>query len=370
MLEVADVFRRYGPEYLKKYGENMLPSHHRAFRDILNCRTAALGGHVYSCDHCHHEVYSYHSCKNRSCPKCHGGDTQRWLEKRQKELLPVKYFHVVSTIPQELRACVRSHQKVMYNILMKAAAGSLIKLASDPHYVGGLIGVMAVLHTWSRTLGYHPHVHCLVPAGGVSSENQWLGARGNYLVPVKALSKIFRGIVLKLMAKELPEIKIPPAVWEKDWVVYCKPAVQGPEKVLKYLGRYVHRIAIANSRILSIDNGKVSFKYQDSRTYQWKIMTLEAFEFIRRFLQHVLPAGMHKVRYYGLWNPAHRKTLHSLQIVLANENTTPQQMAAAMEQLAEVVTAAPIQKVKTCPHCGQGILACIKNIPRQYGKPP
>ena len=368
MLEVADVFQRYGAEYLRKYANQMLPSHHRAFQDILSCRTPALGGHVYSCDHCDYQVYSYHSCKNRSCPKCCRGETELWLEKRQKEMLPVKYFHVVFTIPQELRPYVRSRQKVMYNILMKAAGRSLIKLADDPHYVGGLIGILAVLHTWGRTLEYHPHVHCLVPAGGVSPDRQWLPARENYLVPVKALSKIFRAMFREMVTAKLPDPMIPEAAWNKEWVVYCEPTIQGSNKVLDYLGRYVHRIAITNSRLLSIDDGKVTFRYQNCGDSQWKTMTLPANEFIRRFLQHVLPRGIHKVRYYGLWNPAHRNCLRGLQIVLAPDQPDPSSCMA--ELIIERVSALPMQNGKTCPRCGKGILLCRGIIHRRKKVPP
>ena len=202
-----------------------------------------------------------------------------WLEARKNDLLPVSYFHVVFTIPQELRPYVRSRQKIIYGILMKAAGRSLIKLAADPHYVGGRIGVMAVLHTWSRTLDYHPHVHCLVPGGGLIGD-QWIPARKGFLVPVRALSRVFRGIFMETAAKELPGVTIPKAVWDTDWVVYCKPAVQGPEKVLQYLGRYVHRVAISNSRILSIDNGQVRFRYQKASSRRWRTTTLSAMEFM------------------------------------------------------------------------------------------
>jgi hypothetical protein len=286
---------------------------------------------------------------------------------RRKELLPVEYFHVVFTLPEELRQHVRRHQKILYGITIKAAAKSLIKLAADPHYVGGLIGVLAILHTWTRTLVYHPHVHCLVPAGGVSDNREWLPARKNYLVPVKALSRIFRGMFREMVAKELPDLMIPQAVWNKEWVVYCKPTVQGIDKVLDYLGRYVHRIAIANSRILSIDDGKVTFRYQNCGDSQWKTMTLPASEFIRRFLQHVLPRGTHKVRYYGLWSPSNRGRLRQVQIVLASD--IPVQ-PHEINILDEEVSAQPIGNGKTCPHCGKGILVLIDRIDRQRRAPP
>jgi len=274
---------------------------------------------------------------------------------------------VVFTLPEELREHVRSNQKILYGIVMKAAAKSLIKLAADPHYVGGLIGVLAILHTWTRTLLYHPHVHCLVPAGGVSDEQEWLPARKNYLVPVKALSKIFRGMFREMVSVKLPDLMIPEAAWNKEWVVYCKPAIQGADKILDYFGRYVHRIAIANSRILSIDDGTVTFRYQKCGDSQWKTMTLPANEFIRRFLQHVLPRGTHKVRYYGLWNPSNRSRLRQVQILFARD--TPVQ-PHEIDILDEEVSAQPMVNGKTCPHCGQGTLILIDHIPCQRRAPP
>ena len=220
MLEVADILRQYGQSYLQAFGNTMLPSQHRAFADILHCRTAVLGGHLYQCDHCGHPQYAYHSCRNRSCPKCHTNDTANWLEDRRRELLNVPYYHVVFTLPEPLRRLVRLHQKKLYGILMKAAARAIIKLAADPHYVGGLIGIMCILHTWSRTLLYHPHVHCLIPAGGISSDRRhWVPARKNYLVPVDALAKIFRGIFVEMVRKQLPQIHLPASLWQKNWVV-------------------------------------------------------------------------------------------------------------------------------------------------------
>lgn len=367
MLEVADIFCRYGGQYLRTFGNAMLPSHCRAFHDILSCRTPARGGHIFSCNRCGHRVYAYHSCRNRSCPKCHAHDTEAWLEARRKELLPVPYFHVVFTLPKELRRIVRQHQKPLYGILMKAAAKALIKLAADPHYVGGRIGVMAILHTWTRTLVYHPHVHCLVPAGGLSDDQRWLPARKNYLVPVKALSKIFRGVFMDLVARRLPDLELPASVRHREWVAYCKPSIQGVDAVLNYLGRYVHRIAITNRRILSIDDGKITFRYQNAGNSVWKTMTLEANEFIRRFLQPVLPKGVHKVRYYGLWAPSNRQLLHRLQLALAAEQTDPPSDEPD-PSLKHAQT--PDPKGKTCPHCGKGVLIRIGRIPRNQRAPP
>jgi len=367
MLEVADVLSRYGDEYLRKFGEKMLPSQHRAFADILNCRTDVMGGHVFECDKCGYRHYSYHSCRNRSCPKCHKNDTAAWLEQRRQELLDVVYYHVVFTLPQELRSIVRLHQKKLYGILMKSAAQAVIKLAADPRYVGGLVGVMCVLHTWSSSLVYHPHAHCLIPGGGLFVDRkQWLPSRNNYLVPVKALSKIFRGIFTQMAHKELPDIELPASIWQKDWVVYCKPTVQGTDKVLNYLGRYVHRVAIANSRILSIDGGKITFRYKDSKSHRTKTMKLKAEEFIRRFLQHVLPKGVHKIRYYGLWSPANRKYLYKMKELL-NNGDAAQHPEPQQDQISDFEKLPERQK---CPHCKLGTLVRIARISRQWRAPP
>ena len=368
MLEVADIFRRYGGEYLTRFGQAMLPSHRRAFDAILACRTPALGGHVLVCDRCGRPQYAYHSCRNRHCPKCHGEDTEAWIEARRKELLPVPYFHLVFTLPEELRDVVRRRQKTCYGLLLKSAAGALLKLAADPHYVGGMVGVLAVLHTWTRTLVYHPHVHCLVPGGGVSRDGRWMPARGRYLVPVKALSRIFRGMFRDAMAKELPDVPVPDAAWKKEWVVYAKPTVQGAEKALTYLGRYVHRVAITNSRVLAIDNGRVTFRYQRSGEAGWRTMVLDANEFIRRFLQHVLPEGVHKVRYYGLWSPACRGLLRRVQLALAWDAPAPPP-APAPPTSEEPRSPHPMAG-RPCPCCGHGRLVWVGPLAPHARAPP
>ena len=367
MIEVADVFRRYGTEYLQKFGERMPPSHRRAFKDILRCRTPAMGGHVFECNHCGRQQYSYHSCRNRSCPKCHKSDTQAWLQGRQNELLPVPYYHVILTLPHELRAFVRLHQQDIYSLLIKSAADSTIKLTADPRYVGGRVGVMAVLHTWGSNLSYHAHVHCLVTGGGLSPDGQtWMPARDNYLVPVKALSRLFRGIFLARIRRQFEEILLPKSIWQKEWVVHCKPAVQGTRTVLNYLARYIHRVAITNSRIISADNGKVTFRYRGASTTQTKIMTVSAEEFIRRFLQHVLPAGIHKVRYYGLWSPSNRKKLSKVQQTLTQSgDDQPERFEEDMD--AEV---SALSKARPCPHCQMGMLIRIGRLSRQGRAPP
>ncbi len=253
----------------------------------------------------------------------------------------------------------------------KAAAQALLKLAADPHYVGGRLGIMTVLHTWSRTLEYHPHVHCLVPAGGVAPDGQWHDARGDFLVPVKALSKIFRGMLRDWLAAALPNVQFPPSVWQRDWVVHCKPAIQGADTVLQYLARYVHRIAITNSRILSIDNGQITFRYKPTDDSAWKIMSLTAHEFIRRFLQHVLPRGAHKVRYYGLWAPSNRKLLRRLQVALLTSSSPSPQYP--QDQLA-LPSQPPIPGFKRqpnpCPFCSTGTLLFLRRVPPQTRAPP
>ncbi len=367
MPQVTDIFGLHGQEYLDAFGPAMLPSHRRALRDILDCRTEALGGQIYRCTDCASDHYVYHSCGNRSCPACHGAATEAWLASRRDDLLAVEYFHLVFTLPEPLRQIVRGNQKTLYGVLMTSAAKALMKLAANPKYVGGLIGIMAVLHTWDRMLGYHPHVHCLVPGGGLIGD-QWIPARKGFLVPVRALSRVFRGIFMETAAKELPGVTIPKAVWDTDWVVYCKPAVQGPEKVLQYLGRYVHRVAISNTRILSINDGQVSFRYQKASGRRWRTATLTAMEFIRRYLQHVLPRGLHKVRYYGLWAVANRQRLHRLQSDLTTNAPANQLADMPVDHTPAIVTSAP--KARPCPICGKGTLVLIGRIPRRWRPPP
>jgi Putative transposase/Transposase zinc-binding domain len=371
MPEVADVFRSSGPAYQERFGADLLPSHRRAMEDILHCRTEALGGHLLPCDHCGQEHYADHSCRHRSCPKCHHYDTEGWLAARRQELRPVPDFHGVLPLPQELHELVRRHQQDLYDMVLRAAAQARSNLAMDPHDVGGLIGVLCILHTWTRTLTYHPHVHGLMPAGGVSADRTaWRPACTSSLVPGHALAKLFRGLFLERVHQERPDLSIPEVVWTKGWVVYCQPAVQGPEKVLNYLGRYIHRIALTNSRLLSIDHGQVCVRYQDAQDQRWKTMTLPAHEFIRRFLQQVLPQGFHKVRYYGRWSPVYRPLLHQLQLRLAgHEPSAPLESTDRVRQ-PPACEYSPLQAGQLCPHCGQGLLVVIRLLPRPQRGPP
>ena len=371
MPELAEIFARYGPAYLERYGPAMLPSHRRAMQDIVACRTESMGGQVFCCNQCGRTHYVYHSCRNRSCPRCHHEQTQAWLAERSRELLPIPYFHVVFTVPDELHAGLRSRQSQLYPVLMQAAAHATLKLAADPHYVGGLVGVLAVLHTWGRTLTYHPHVHCLVTGGGVSTDTQeWRSARDNYLVPVKALSRIFRETFKELSGPMLQGLAIPPSVWQVPWVVHCEPVRGHVDNVLNYLARYVHRIAITNNRILAIDDNQVTFKYQDTRDQQSKNMTVSAQEFIRRFLQHVLPQGFHKVRYYGLWAPGNRTLLRRLQLLLGTGMDTDVSATHASAPQALTLNALACPAGPTCPYCQQGVLVLVGLLPRRRRAPP
>ena len=343
----------------------MLPSHTRTLYDVANCQTEYFGGHAYECDHCGHEHYLFHSCCNRNCPKCQNNNSKKWLEKRKREILPVNYYHVVFTLPEELRNVIRSNQKELLSILMKAAAYSLKKLAKDPHYVGGKIGFLGVLHTWTQTMIYHPHLHCLVPAGAISSDGkEWIYARKKHLVPVDLLSDIFRARFMKLARKVLPKHKFPQSVWYKNWNVYSKPSVNGPLKVLNYLARYVQRVAITNNRIISDKNGIISFSYKKrnkNNTFKWKQMSLPAMEFIRRFLQHVLPAGFHKVRYYGFINPRNKSDLMRIKMVLGQKKKNQTDL---LESDLNSINLKNIQE-KLCYKCKKGHLIFLQNIEKK-----
>jgi len=365
MPELADVFRLFGGDYLERFGRRMPASHHRALRDIAACRTECLGGQVTECRHCGHRHRVYHSCRHRCCPKCHATDTARWLTQRQAELLPVPYAHAIFTLPEALRETVRRHQKSLYGVLMKAAAEALIELAADPHYVGGRIGLLAVLHTWGGAMVFHPHVHCLIPAGGLSAEGEWRVARKGYLVPVQALSRIFRAKFMALARKAHPELVFPPSLWEKNWVVYCKPAPHGGQQVLRYLGRYVHRVAISNRRITMVSQDRIGFGYKDALSQKWRNTSLAPLEFMRRFLQHVLPPGFNKVRYYGLLSPTNRHLLRRVRLLLNRpEKRRKGENPAAQEDGPKREMARP------CPKCSEGWMIVIGLLPRLPRAPP
>ena len=317
--EVADVFRRYGPAFQSQFGRFLQPLHLLVLKALAACRTAQFGGHVWECDHCGHRKQAYNSCHNRHCPKCQAGLRAQWFEDRQRELLPVEYFHVVFTLPDEFGALALQNKQLIYNLLFQATSSTLLEAAVGWKDLKAKIGFFAILHTWGQKLDLHPHLHCVVPGGGISLDgSRWVPCPRGFFMPVKLLSRMFRGKFLALLKAahgrgqlvckgQLQSLKSHAAfnVWlsplyAKEWVVYAQPPWNGPEHVLKYLARYTHRVAIANSRLQSIDNGQVTFTYKDYRHgHQHRTLTLSATEFIRQFLMHVLPSGFMRIRYYG-----------------------------------------------------------------------
>ena len=321
--------------YLAAHGGNVLPSHKRAITDIMAYRTGALGGHVWRCGHCSAEVYSYHSCKNRSWPKCHTDQTERWLAARQAEVLPCRYFHITVTVPEELRETLRANQKACYPLLMKAAGEAIIELPAIPAMWAARPACWRFLHTWTQQLLYHPHVHCLVTGGGVAGGN-WLASRhSDFLVPTPALARLVRGKLKAMLAKHCPGVILPKAIWTKRWVVHATAWGEGAEAVLRYLARYVFRTAITNNRLVSLDESGVAFRHKLRASNRWRITRLKADEFMRRFLQHVLPKGPHKVRYFGLWHPAKRGEAARVRLLLQLE----QRSAAAADATPSMIEA-------------------------------
>jgi hypothetical protein len=354
MVEVAEIFRLHGPDYRAKFAARMLPSHLRAMQDIEQCRTASLGGQLYFCAQCDQLRYSYHSCKNRHCPKCQNEQANEWLKTQQSLLLPIPHFLVTFTLPAELRALARSHQKTIYNLLFRASAAALLQLAQDPRFVGARLGMVGVLHTWTRQLLYHPHVHYLVTGGGLTDDGRWRSSRKDFLVPVKALSVIFRAKFREQLKKTALFPAAPARVWRKDWVVHSE-AVGSGQQAFKYLAPYIFRVALSNNRLRHLHDGQVTFSYQESATAQLKHCTVTAEEFIRRFLQHVLPKRFIKVRYYGLLSPGQRLLLQKTRQLLSATTSKPKS--------AEVKTTEPTP-VLSCPHCGGPLTLLSPLAPR------
>jgi hypothetical protein len=355
-------------------------------RDLVACRTAALGGHVERCNHCGHQRIAYNSCRNRHCPKCQAGARAKWLDQRAAELLPVPYFHVVFTLPNQLGPLALQNRAVVYGILFQAAAATLLEVAADPKHLGAEIGVLAVLHTWGQNLMHHPHLHCVVTGGGLSPDGlQWVGSREKFFLPVRVLGRVFRGKFLHLLREalrkgslafsgELTALQTPrqferllDASVVKDWVVYAKPPFGGPEQVLKYLARYTHRVAISNRRLMRMDDGKVSFRWKDyAEGSTEKTMTLDAGEFIRRFLLHVLPSGFVKIRHYGfLSNRLRREKLAVARRLLGvKEEPSPSPVAAEDSLAVDDASATAVDAVRTCPVCGQGAMVVVERLPK------
>jgi hypothetical protein len=381
-LTLAEIVREHADEV-----GPVSPQQGRALAAIAACRTPALGGHGFECDSCGHSVLTYNSCRNRHCPQCQALAQARWVEARQVDLLPVEYFHVVFTIASELHALFLANQAAAYSRLFRAAAESLSEMAATPRHLGARIGTLAVLHTWTQTLNYHPHAHFIVPGGGPSLDgSQWVSCRRGFLLPVRPLSVLFRGKLLGAIESALAsgEMTTPPGAHahrvlkeaaRKKWTVYAKPSFAGPEHVIRYLGRYTHRIALSNERLVALDEGDVTFRYKDRAAGDVpRTMTLEASQFLRRFLLHVLPAGFVRIRYFGGMAHAKRAAwLSNARALLAAsgvELPTGQEKSAQPEGWKELLLRLTGVDLSRCPRCATGRLALVECIePYRPGSP-
>lgn len=347
MTTLGDVFRCYGPAYRARWGSQLSPQQLAALHAIEACRTEALGGQLYRCPHCDQLRYSYHSCRNRHCPTCQHDAAQDWLARQQELLLPVPYFLVTFTLPGALRAIAFQHQALIYDLLFRASAAALQHLAQDPRFLGGQIGMLGVLQTWTRDLRYHPHIHYLVPGGGLAADGRtWTTAKADFLVHVKPLAVLFRAKLRAALRQTELWASIPAEVWGQDWVVDCRPVGSG-RTALKYLAPYVFRVALSNKRILAMADGQVTFRYQDGETRQTRTCTLPAETFIERFLQHILPKGFVKVRYYGLFRVGARQQLTRLRAQLVLQQRKVELLPAVKESVRPVALLGPV-----CPSCG------------------
>ncbi len=378
-LELADIFRQHGPAYRQAHS---LPLHqHRLMQAIETCRTPALGGVVEWCDHCQYTHTRYRSCRNRHCPKCQGSAREKWLQQRRAELLPTEYFHVIFTLPEPVAAIAFYNKEVAYNLLFGATAETLLTIASNPQHLGVEIGFFAVLHSWGQNLHFHPHLHCVIPGGGLSADyDRWIQGRRRFFLPVKVLSHLFRRLMLEALEKayaagqlqffgDLEPLRDPAAftrylapLQHTEWVVYAKAPFGGPQHVLEYLGRYSHRVAISNRRLLALEQGQVSFQWKDYRDQQQqKVMTVSAEEFIRRFLQHALPTGFQRIRYYGFLANCHRaEKLELCRRLLATPCSDLLPRPAACRDFLTALTGSNLQ---LCPQCGIGILNRMRLFP-------
>jgi hypothetical protein len=362
-LEVADVIRQYGGTFLERYRGGLSATQCQALRDLAHCRTAALGGHVERCLDCAHERIAYNSCRNRHCPKCQALARAHWLDQQAQHLLPVEYHHVVFTLPAELAALALANSAVVYDLLLRNAAATLRAVAANPKRLGATVGVLMVLHTWGQNLHHHPHVHCVVSGGGLSCDSagkidatpRWVACRPGFFLPVRVLSRVFRGKFLAGLRAAVDTGRLAEpgagaawrALYAKEWVVYSKRPFGGPEQVLKYLARYTHRVAISNSRLLDLHDGRVTFRYKDYKDGQQnKTTTLDAVEFLRRFVQHVLPKGFVKIRHYGLLANAQREA----RLALCRRLLLVAKVAAALPG-SNALTIEPAQP-RCCPNCG------------------
>lgn len=383
-LEVADIFRRYGDAYRQVHRAELLPDQWKIMNAIEVCRTATLGGHLEQCDRCGHQRNAYNSCRNRHCPKCQSLAREKWLDDRRAELLPVEYFHVVFTLPESVAAIALQNKRVVYNLLFRATAETLRTIAADPKHLGADIGFLAVLHTWGQNLLHHPHLHCIVPGGGLSPDKKnWIACRPGFFLPVRVLSRLFRRLFLDGLQQafdndeltfyaSLESLKDPQAfrryldpARSTEWVVYAKPPFGGPEQVLAYLGRYTHRVAIANHRLVSAEDGHVTFRWKDYRHgSRQKVMKLDADEFIRRFLLHVLPNGLQRIRHFGFLGNRVRKEKLAICRTLLNSPPPLEKSAKPTDDYRDRFESLTGQSLRQCPHCENGQMLTIETLPQ------
>jgi len=381
-LEVADIFRRFGPVYRQAHAERLARAQRRVMSAIELCRTAALGGHVERCDACGHRRIAYNSCRNRHCPKCQSLARAQWLEARQAELLATEYFHVVFTVPEPIAAIAYQNKRALYNMLFQASAETLRTIAADPQHLGAEIGFLAILHTWGQNLLHHPHIHCVVPAGGIAAEgSRWVACRPGFFLPVRVLSRLFRRLFLEQLRQAFAAGKLrffgaldrlndahafaeylAPAT-QAEWVVYAKRPFGGPAQVLNYLGRYTHRVAISNNRLLSLDNANVTFLWKDYKHDAVKrTMVLDASEFIRRFLLHVLPPGFQHLRSYGFLGNRYRDTKLALCRRLLGMPTSTAKASDPNQDYRDRYQQLTGKSLRDCPNCGRGHMLCIETF--------
>src|ERR1700692_2784741 len=391
-FEVADVFRRYGEAYRHEHGASLSTAQRRAMTAIEVCRTAVLGGHLEQCDHCGHQRNAYNSCSDRHCPKCQSFARFKWLVDRQAEPLNTQYFHVVFTLPQQIATIAYQNKRELYGILFRATAQTLLTIASDPKHLEAEIGFFAVLHTWGQNLQAHPHLHCVVPGGGLSPDGQrWVPCRPGFFLPVRVLSRLFRRLFLEALQKAFDSGKLQlfaalESLSEPDafahllnrmkaceWVVYAKRPFAGPKQVLDYVGRYTHRVAISNNRLLDIENDQVRFKWKDySGGDQVKTMILTAGEFIRRFLLNVLPNAFRRIRYYGFLGNRHREEKlavcrHLLGMPQVAKDNAERVTETDYRDRYEDLTG---RSLRQCPQCRQGNMVVVRILPRWSAQSP
>lgn len=384
--EVAEIFQRHLRGRSQRSGSPWSWEQRAVVDRITACRTARLGGHVDACDACGHRRVSYNSCRNRHCPKCQGSAQAAWLEARQADVLPVPYAHVVFTIPQILAPLALQNPTVVYDLLLRTSARTLQEIALNPKHLGARLGFFAILHTWGQTLVHHPHVHCVVPAGGLSEDGRtWRACRPGFFLPVRVLSRLFRGKFLAGLRDAFREGRLElhgALVRSRDsrafedlllesvrteWVVYAKPPFDGPERVLKYLSRYTHRIAISNHRLLHVDDETVTLRYKDYRSRRARSLTLPLAEFCRRFLLHVLPKGLVRIRHYGfLANGCRTRLLASCRGALGQPEDTQVERPSERSEDDELFHELLPSGLRLCPHCGRGPLRCVEVL----GRPP